>query len=461
MSINEKIKEKEFKKLKPTSDLNIIEWRYNQFLGEKISYRDIKKDPNNETFQVTDIKFSNDSSNIIVSDKGGRIIIFKNNEYKGKQKLDYFFEFPAQEKDFDVHKSIEYSEEIKGIDIFPIDNYDRIDILSAGFRTIKIDRVYKDKTFIFDNLNNKKLTVPKLNSVKNEIKVKNKKTFKCNKCSGINSLNLNKFVTNNFLSSDEFRVYLWDVNSINSDVYVPINIEIEDENINNIEKITKTKYSNFNPHIFFYGTNKGLIKLCDLRTNSEQIKFETNYSDTNSNLKDIIGNSLLSIHDICSSYNNENNFVTRHYFNINIWDIRKQNEPISKFLIYEPIIKELQYLYQNNYLNDKFTIDSDINGKYILTGGYNNMFHIFDIEQKLNTQMVIDETNDKLMNTNIIRKINSKGSCFYKKDDPYLNKIDFDRKITHQAFCPNKNFLLIVVYNCIYTYCGNIEKKIK
>ena len=75
--------------------------------------------------------------------------------------------------------------------------------------------------------------------------------------------------------------------------------------------------------------------------------------------------------------------------------------------------------------------------------------------------MVIDETNDKLMNTNIIRKINSKGSCFYKKDDPYLNKIDFDRKITHQAFCPNKNFLLIVVYNCIYTYCGNIEKKIK
>ena len=95
MSINEKIKEKEFKKLKPTSDLKIIEWRYNQFLGEKISYRDIKKDPNNETFQVTDIKFSNDASNIIVSDKGGRIIIFKNNEYKGKQKLDYFFEFPA------------------------------------------------------------------------------------------------------------------------------------------------------------------------------------------------------------------------------------------------------------------------------------------------------------------------------------------------------------------------------
>ena len=460
MSLNEKI-EKETKKLKVTSDLKIIEWLYNQFLGEKISLRDIKRDPNNETFQVTDIKFSNDASNIIVSDKGGRIIIFKNNEYKGKPKLDYFFEFPAQEKDFDVHKSIEYSEEIKEIDIFPIDNYERIDILSAGFRTIKLDRIYNDKTLIYDNLNNKKLTIPKLSSVKNEIKVKNKKIFKCSKCSEINSLNLNKFVTNNFLSSDEFRVYLWDVNSHNSDVYVPINIEIEDENINNIEKITKAKYSNFDPHIFFYGTNKGLIKLCDLRTNSEHIKFETNYSDENSNLKNSVGMSLLSVHDFCSSYNNQNIFATRHYFNINLWDIRKQNEPVSKFLIYEPIINKLKYLYQNNYINDKFTIDCDLYGKYILTGGYNNMFHIFDIEQRLNTQMIIDEKNDKLMNTNIIRKINSKGSCFYKKDDPNLGIIDFDKKISHQAFCPNNNFLLVVVYNCIYTYCGSLRKKIK
>ena len=460
MSLKEKI-EKESKKLKQIADLKIMEWRYNQFLGEKISLRDIKRDPNNETFQVTDIKFSNDASNIIVSDKGGRIILFKNNEYKGKQKSDYFFEFPAQEKDFDVHKSIEYTEEIKEIDIFPIDNYDRIDILSAGFRTIKLDRIYKDKTLIYDNINNQKLTIPKLSSVKNEIKVKNKKIFKCSKCSEINSLNLNKFVTNNFLSSDEFRVFLWDVNSNNSDVYVPINIEIEDENINNIEKITKAKYSNFDPHIFFYGTNKGLIKLCDLRTNSEQIKFETNYSEENSNLKNLIGMSLLSIHDICSCYNNPNIFATRHYFNINLWDIRKQNEPTSKFLIYEPIINKLTYLYQNNYLNDKFTIDCDLYGKYILTGGYNNMFHIFDIEQRLNTQMIIDETNDKLMNTNIIRKINSKGSCFYKKDEPSLSKIDFDKKIAHQAFCPNNNFLLVVVYNCIYTYCGNLGKKIK
>ena len=88
------------------------------------------------------------------------------------------------------------------------------------------------------------------------------------------------------------------------------------------------------------------------------------------------------------------------------------------------------------------------------------MFHVFDIEQRLNTQIVIDEKNDQLMNTNIIRKINSKGSCYYKKDDDDLNLINFDQKITKHAFCPNSNFLVIVVYNCIYTYHGNLGKKV-
>ena len=87
------------------------------------------------------------------------------------------------------------------------------------------------------------------------------------------------------------------------------------------------------------------------------------------------------------------------------------------------------------------------------------MFHVLDIEQRLNTQIVIDDSNEKLMNTNVIRKINSKGSCFYKKDDPSLNNINFDKKILHQAFSPVENLGLLIVYNCIYSYVGSFTKK--
>jgi hypothetical protein len=87
------------------------------------------------------------------------------------------------------------------------------------------------------------------------------------------------------------------------------------------------------------------------------------------------------------------------------------------------------------------------------------MFHVIDIDQRLNTQITIDDANEKLMNTNVIRKINSKGSCFYKKDDPMLNNINFDKKILHSAYSPFDNYSLMIVYNCIYTYCGSITKK--
>ena len=83
-------------------------------MGEKITYEQIRYDPENESFLVTNVKFTQDGLNVIVSDKGGRVIIFKKSDAKVKQpKLNYFFEYQAQEKDFDVHKSIEYPEEIK------------------------------------------------------------------------------------------------------------------------------------------------------------------------------------------------------------------------------------------------------------------------------------------------------------------------------------------------------------
>ena len=169
-----------------------------------------------------------------------------------------------------------------------------------------------------------------------------------------------------------------------------------------------------------------------------------------------IANSLLSVHDISTVLCDKYSFATRHYFSINLWDMRKQNDPICKFLTYEPIINKLSYLYQNNYINDKFSLSTDNTGKFILTGGYNNMFHVIDTEQRLNTQIVIDDSNEKTMNTNVIRKINAKGSCFYKKDDQSINNINFDKKITHQIYSPVENYSLLILYNCIYSYSGRI-----
>ena len=100
----------------------------------------------------------------------------------------------------------------------------------------------------------------------------------------------------------------------------------------------------------------------------------------------------MSVHDINFNIANENIITTRQYLSANYWDLRNLTAPSNKFLLYEPIITKLSYLYQNNYMTDKFTLSNDPTGKVIITGGYNNMFHIIDHEQKLNTQIITIKT---------------------------------------------------------------------
>ena len=456
-SKNGSTKEKKEKKAKKkgNSNLKIMEWRFNQFLGEKLTYQQIKEDPENESFLVTDIKFSGDGENVAVSDKGGRVIIFKKTDSKkGIPKLEYYYEFPAQEKDFDAQRSIEYTEEIKALEIMPSSNYKKIDILTAGYRTIKLDRIYQDQIPKFEDIEIDDI-IPKFISSTPEVKNTTKKQFLSNNSGEINSLSVNKENPCNFISSDEYKVYLWDINYSQKDLYTPVDIDPMNESTT-AERITKSAYIDYDPHIFIYGTSNGNIRVCDLRIGSEQLKFETTYKDEKSDMNSAIANSLLSVHDISTVLSNKYSFATRHYFSINLWDMRKQNSPTCKFLTYEPIINKLSYLYQNNYINDKFSLSTDNTGKFILTGGYNNMFHVIDTEQRLNTQIVIDDSNEKTMNTNVIRKINAKGSCFYKKDDQSINNINFDKKITHQIYSPIENYSLLIVYNCIYSYSGRV-----
>jgi len=215
---------------KKAEDLKIMEWRFNQFLGEKLSIDEIKNNPDNESFLVTDVKFSPDGLYSIVSDKGGRLIIFRKTVAKSKNpKLAYHYEYAAHEKEFDRHKSCEYSEGVRAFTVLENQNMNNIDILSAGYRNVKLDRVYTSKSNVYDtDLNQKSsssnaIHVPKLKESLQEVKHKTKSEYKAHN-SEIRSLSNNKLFTNNFISADEFKVFLWDMNST-KEVYNPIDLD--------------------------------------------------------------------------------------------------------------------------------------------------------------------------------------------------------------------------------------------
>jgi len=210
-------------------ELKIMEWRFNEILGEKLEIEDIKNNPDKECFLVTDVKFSPDGLYTIVSDKGGRLIIFRKRKTRNAiPKLVYLYEYAAYEKEFDRHTSCEYSEGVRAFNILENKNVNDIDILSAGFRNIKFDRVHNAKQRTFDTdidhpTSSDSITVPKLKETKQEVKHKTKSEFKAHN-SEIKSLSNNKHYVNNFISADEFKVFLWDLNST-KEVFNPIDLE--------------------------------------------------------------------------------------------------------------------------------------------------------------------------------------------------------------------------------------------
>lgn len=448
----DKDKDKE-KKKSNSQNLKITEWRYSEFLGEKIPLQNFKIYPENQLFLVTNCSFSNNGEFVVVSDKGGRIIIFRKKDKTNSTKLEYFYEFQAHDKDFDMHKSIEYNEEVKALSIFPITDSKRIDIISASYRNIHIDRVYQTKTKIFEKVDKKSTDLPKLKETRNDVKCKPLLKFNNVHTSEINSVSISPINIENFISSDEENVYIWDVNH-QKEVFNVISNNIEDENS---EKITTSKLSPVNPSIFAYGTSKGVLNYCDLRINSKPDSFSQKFKDLKSSYgSTVFANQLLAVHDINFKLSNSYLMATRHYLSVNLWDERKNTEPVYKYLLYEPIINKLTYLYQNDFLKDRFTLSSQTNGNFILTGGYNNMFHVLDIEQRLNSQILLDSTNEKSLNTNIIRKVNSKGSCYYRSEEPEMNNQSFEKKITNVALSPTENFAVLACLNCIYTYNGSL-----
>ena len=93
----------------------------------------------------------------------------------------------------------------------------------------------------------------------------------------INSLCINTTNDNQLISSDEYKIFLWDINYNGNEVYNPVDLDRGMEREES-EKIAKCTYSGINPNVFLYGTDHGNIKVCDLRTSTDQLSFQTNFN---------------------------------------------------------------------------------------------------------------------------------------------------------------------------------------
>ena len=89
----------------------------------------------------------------------------------------------------------------------------------------------------------------------------------------------------NFISSDDLGIYLWDLEEPEKTFLV---VDIKPEKIDELnEVITCSKMSPYNDYNIAYGTSKAIVKLLDLRERSDfcngGIKFDDSSSKKNKN----------------------------------------------------------------------------------------------------------------------------------------------------------------------------------
>ncbi|EGC38728.1 hypothetical protein DICPUDRAFT_148537 [Dictyostelium purpureum] len=202
------------------------------------------------------------------------------------------------------------------------------------------------------------------------IKFDLKRSFEHEEIFNINSISLNSD-GNTFLSSDELRVYLWDLNQ-NQECYNIIDLKPNNMQLLN-EVIRVTKFHPVSCNLLMYGTSKGSLKLCDMResalinTHSKVYERQALYDDDNA-----FSDYLNSIFDMSFSLDGRY-IVSRNLQTLTIWDMNMDSKPLANYNLYNQNLlnQKLYDMHESSSFVDKFQC-SFINQNQVITGSYDN-----------------------------------------------------------------------------------------
>jgi len=187
-----------------------------------------------------------------------------------------------------------------------------------------------------------------------------------------------------FLSGDDLRINLWNL-GISSQSF-----NIVDMKPSNMEELTEViTCAEFHPqhcHLFQYSSSKGTVKLADMRQKALCDVHSKIFSDTESDdpaNKSFFSEIISSISD--ARFSPDGRYIlARDYLTLKIWDMNMETKPVRTFNIHDYLRTKLCDLYENDCIFDKFECHFSPDGQSVLTGSYNNYFHIYDKTNKSN-----------------------------------------------------------------------------
>ncbi len=356
------------------------------------------------------VEFDRSGEFLATGDRGGRVVVLRCDDSKAAGKLHYKFhcEFQSHEAEFDYVKSVAIEEKINKIKWLPATNGHEF-MLTTNDRAVKLWKLAeKEVKFATGfNLTNEKgqkpgkkiktLRLPKLEVVEALVTATPKRVFS----GDIHKFNIHSLCPSSdgetFLSADNLCINQWSL--YRTDVSYNI-VNIKPADIQTLtEVITSADLDASNHNMFMYATNRGVVRLGDLREKAlndvpsrlfadpalETLEKKGSASSTPAANRPFLNDMLRSISDVKFSQGGRF-IVARDYMNIKVWDVAMEKRPLDIIPVHDYLQPKLWDLYENESIFDCFDVAVSAQGE-LLTGSYGNLFHVYDLNAKSDTMV--------------------------------------------------------------------------
>lgn len=175
--------------------------------------------------------------------------------------------------------------------------------------------------------------------------------------------------------------------------------------------ITCSKMHPESDSIFAFGLNTCELSMCDIRVPSggNVISFGM---ETRS-MKNFFTDMVYAVGDIDFLANGKY-IIAREYLSVKIWDIANNRKPVQSICVQESLKSKLVNLFETDSIFDKFGVATNKKSNTVVTGNYNNFFHILDINSGRNCQYELNFNNKTICKE--MTPANSKNSPLTKID---------------------------------------------
>ena len=160
-----------------------------------------------------------------------------------------------------------------------------------------------------------------------------------------------------FISSDDLRVYLWNMEREDE---VFMTLDLKPDNLEDLTEVITT--SKFHPdycYLFGYSNSRGQVKLHDLRegalcgSHSSAKLFHDTSGQGRSDAESLFDELLVSISDL--SFGGRQVFV-RDLMTVRVWDIAMPREPVRVVDVAQSLRPRLGELWQSERIFDRFEV---------------------------------------------------------------------------------------------------------